>query len=67
MKQILKNVCPNCGGGFVSRPIRPTVARRNKISLEHHPASKRRVHTKYSKQEISSFVDEVKDIPVEDR
>ncbi|MBX7052436.1 MAG: DUF1272 domain-containing protein [Flavobacteriales bacterium] len=21
--EVLNNVCPNCGGGFVSRPIRP--------------------------------------------
>lgn len=23
VENILENVCPNCGGGFVSRPIRP--------------------------------------------
>ena len=30
---ILKNVCPNCGGGFEARPIRP-----NSL-LEKYPAS----------------------------
>ncbi len=30
---LLKNVCPNCGGGLEKRPIRPTQA------LEKHPAS----------------------------
>jgi len=33
----LKGVCPNCGGNFVSRPIRPTT------HLIKNPASKKRV------------------------
>jgi len=24
VEQVLKNVCPNCGGGFEKRPTRPT-------------------------------------------
>ena len=24
VKNVLKNVCPNCGGGFEKRPVRPT-------------------------------------------
>lgn len=24
VENVLKNVCPNCGGGFEKRPIRPT-------------------------------------------
>lgn len=31
-------VCPNCGGGFVPRPVRPPAA------LARYPASTRRVH-----------------------
>lgn len=34
---ILKGVCPNCGGNFVPRPIRPATA------LHRHPASTERV------------------------
>ncbi|MGR3485019.1 MAG: DUF1272 domain-containing protein [Paracoccaceae bacterium] len=34
----LGGVCPNCGGGFVPRPIRPAAA------LAQHPASTLRVH-----------------------
>ncbi|MFI8621883.1 DUF1272 domain-containing protein [Marinomonas sp. NPDC078689] len=34
---LLNNICPNCGGNFVPRPIRP----RNK--LERHPPSTKRV------------------------
>lgn len=34
---VLKGVCPNCGGNFVARPIRPTK------SLEANPASTQRI------------------------
>ncbi|MEM8501158.1 MAG: DUF1272 domain-containing protein [Pseudomonadota bacterium] len=51
----LNNVCPNCGGGFANRPIRPKRAHRPGVSLEHQPASNRRVHTPYSKQELTEF------------
>jgi len=34
----LHGVCPNCGGGLVSRPVRPTRL------LEKYPASTKRVH-----------------------
>ena len=33
----LKNVCPNCGGGFVPRPIRPAA------KLVKYPASTTRI------------------------
>jgi len=64
---ILKNVCPNCGGGFTSRPIRPTVARRAGLSLSHQPASTKRIHTKLSQKELIEFSDSAKDIAPENR
>lgn len=67
VEDILKNVCPNCGGGLVSRPIRPSIARRPGVSLEYQPASTKRVHTKYSQQEIEAFAEGVKDISPENR
>lgn len=35
--EVYKNICPNCGGNFTKRPIRP----RN--LLKKHPASTKRV------------------------
>ncbi|MGQ8367237.1 DUF1272 domain-containing protein [Glaciecola sp. 1036] len=35
--QRFNNICPNCGGNLVQRPIRPAE------KLLHHPASKVRV------------------------
>lgn len=64
---ILKNVCPNCGGGFVSRPIRPKNEYRNEASLKHNPASTKRKHTPFSQQEITEFCNSVKDIDAVDR
>lgn len=60
--EILENVCPNCGGGFTPRPVRPHKARRDGVSLEHHPASSLRVHTRYSREQIREFADAVKDL-----
>lgn len=35
---VLGNVCPNCGGGFTSRPVRPTVNWKNHNYLGAIPA-----------------------------
>lgn len=63
----LHNVCPNCGGGFVPRPIRPSVARRPGVSLANQPASTERRKLKYSETDIADFVAQVRDIPAADR
>src|SRR6202789_2778029 len=39
----LSNVCPNCGGGFMPRPIRPAREWRPGASLAKRPASTKRV------------------------
>jgi hypothetical protein len=36
---VLGNVCPNCGGGFVPRPIRPTTNWKGENHLGKYPAS----------------------------
>jgi len=63
----LHNVCPNCGGGFLARPIRPGTERRSGTSLEHQPASSNRVYSAYNREHIHEFVNGVKDIPAEQR
>lgn len=40
----LNHTCPNCGGGFTSRPIRPQQNWRNGNCLENYPASEKVVH-----------------------
>jgi uncharacterized protein len=36
---VLSNVCPNCGGGFAPRPVRPAQAWRPATGLASNPAS----------------------------
>jgi uncharacterized protein len=36
---VLGNVCPNCGGGFERRPVRPSRAWKGGNYLGQHPAS----------------------------
>jgi hypothetical protein len=67
VEDVLHNVCPNCGGGCAQRPIRPKTERRSGLSLKHQPASRNRVHTKYSIEELKSFSDEFKNIKPQER
>ncbi|MCP5153811.1 MAG: DUF1272 domain-containing protein [Ectothiorhodospiraceae bacterium] len=64
---VLHDVCPNCGGGFAPRPVRPRTARRAGVSLAHHPASTRRVSLKYPADDIARLVAEVRAIPPRER
>ncbi len=41
---LLGNVCPNCGGGFMPRPVRPAHNWKGSASLIGHPASTTRKH-----------------------
>jgi len=39
VEKLLANVCPNCGGGFTPRPIRPTTNWKGDSYLGKDPAS----------------------------
>jgi hypothetical protein len=63
----LFNVCPNCGGGFAPRPIRPATERRKGTGIARHPASTERVRLKYSVEEVAAFAATLRDVPPERR
>ena len=63
----LDNVCPNCGGGFVPRPIRPARGWRPDASVEKSPPSDKRVHLKYSLDDLAAHSARIKHIPPEKR
>lgn len=63
----LHNVCPNCGGGFMPRPIRPQKEWREGVFLGTHPPSETRKHLKYDRENIAAFVKSLRDIPPEKR
>jgi hypothetical protein len=53
--RVLLNVCPNCGGGFASRPIRPKAAHRDGTGLQYHPASIKRRTIKWAVKDLEAF------------
>ena len=63
VEEKLQNVCPNCGGGFERRPVRPRKARRSGVSLEHHPAASRRIHLSKTEDEIAELVAATRHLP----
>jgi hypothetical protein len=63
----LYNVCPNCGGGFTPRPIRPAQQHRPGLSLATRPASTERVHLSYSLEDVAQFAEQLKAIAAADR
>ena len=50
----LHNVCPNCGGGFAPRPIRPATERRPGVCVTKQLPSDKRVHLKYSVEDVAA-------------
>ncbi len=61
VETILENVCPNCGGGFEKRPVRPA------SRLEKYPASKNAVQKTPDPIEFQKLKDKFKTIPPEER
>src|SRR6476469_4404499 len=59
----LHNVCPNCSGGFVPRPIRPATERRPGISLTHHPPSTERRRMRWERAQVAAFAAAAREIP----
>jgi hypothetical protein len=63
----LHDVCPNCGGGFVPRPIRPAREWRPGACVSRQLPSDKRVHLKYSLEDIAAHSAGIRDIPPEKR
>lgn len=63
----LLNVCPNCGGGFAPRPIRPATEWRPGLSVARQPASARRHRLRYSLDDIAAHSARVSRVPPESR
>jgi hypothetical protein len=57
---LLHDVCPNCGGGFTPRPIRPVNEWRPGVCLAQHPASTKRVHARWRRDEAARFAERVR-------
>lgn len=67
VETVLRNVCPNCGGGFERRPIRPSVERRPGVGLVKNPASTTRVHLKKDRADVAAFAAVHCNVPADKR
>ena len=64
---VLHNVCPNCGGGFEPRPIRPARAWREGTGLPNDPPGTRRRTVSYGREEIDSLAARLRAVPPAER
>ena len=60
-------MCPNCGGGFVPRPIRPRGEWRDGTGLAHDPAGTRRRQLRYSEAEVAALVEHLAGVDPRER
>ena len=63
----LYNVCPNCGGGFAPRPVRIETEWRPRLSRFTRPPSSKRVHMRYTLEELAAHIARIRDIPPAER
>jgi hypothetical protein len=64
---LLGNVCPNCGGGFVPRPIRPARDWKGANFLGRHPAATKPRHRPVDLAAHAAFAKPIAEIPPERR
>ena len=64
---VLFNVCPNCGGGFAPRPVRPARNWKGDNFLGHDPASTRVKHRPVDPEQHARFATQLRAIPPADR
>ena len=62
VEDVLGNVCPNCGGGFEPRPVRPALNWKNDNYLGKHPASKTVRHRPVSAAVHEAFSAAIKQV-----
>ena len=67
VETVLENVCPNCGGGFVPRPVRPSRNWKGDNSLGTDPPSTTIRHRPVNRDAHAQLVAALKSIPPRDR
>ncbi len=66
-ENVLDNVCPNCGGGFAPRPVRPSHNWKGGNFLGQKPASKEMRYRPVDLQAHAAFAAAIASIPPEKR
>ena len=67
VENVLQNVCPNCGGGFMPRPVRPSKNLKGGNYLGTDPASIRVKHRPVDAEAHAKFAAAIRNIPPEKR
>jgi hypothetical protein len=67
VEQVLGNVCPNCGGGFVPRPVRPKRNWKGDNFLGAYPAGTKPKHRPVDLATHAQFAASLQQIAPEDR
>ena len=67
VEQVLGNVCPNCGGGFTPRPIRPSRNWKGDNFLGKNPASANVKHRPVDPAAHATFAAPIRNIAPEKR
>ena len=63
VEHVLLDVCPNCGGGFAPRPIRPAIDRKGGNFLGKDPAGTTVRHRPVDAAAHARFASALKSIP----
>ena len=67
VESVLQNVCPNCGGGFTPRPVRPARNWKGDNYLGRDPASTRVREKPVDRELHAIFARAIVSIPPEER
>lgn len=67
VEQTLLNVCPNCGGGFTVRPVRPVNNLNGDNHLAKYPAGTKIKHRPVDAGAHRQFAAKIRSIPPEAR
>jgi hypothetical protein len=63
VEQVLRNVCPNCGGGLCPRPVRPLADRKGGNFLGAYPAATTVRHRPVDARAQQRLIEALADIP----
>jgi uncharacterized protein len=67
VEHVLENVCPNCGGGFAPRPVRPSRSWKSENFLGRYPAATVVRHRPVDPAAHAAFAAPIAKLPPEQR
>ena len=63
VENVLHNVCPNCGGGFERRPVRPAKEHRRGVSRSHQKPATDRIIKPVDLNAFQAFRENLEGVP----